>query len=900
MAAAEKKLPALIQALAAHGAKPAIMAMQAAGPRVWSFAELLAAIEALAAELRPGDEQPAAIIALCGDNGFAWVVTALAVIRAGCVLLPLDPQAEPATIAHILKDSEAGTVFISAALQPKFRPLAQAAGVKLRLLEPEAAQSGEVLAAAGREQVAPDPRQIAVLFYTSGTTGPPKGVPLSQANLLGQPAAVRAAGFMTARDRVLLPLPLHHVYPFVIGMLTPLTLGVPLIFPQALTGPEIIRALGEGGASILIGVPRLYRTLYEGISARVKSHGALAAGCFETVLAGSCWLRRRFGVSAGRYLFLPLHRRFGRVLRVLASGGSALDPELAACLEGLGWQLAIGYGLTETAPLLTLHPPGAGRLGSVGRAIDGVELKIEPPLAPEASGAKGIGEVLARGPNVFQGYYRRPAQTREAFTDGGWFRTGDLGRLDGQGFLYLYGRQQTLIVTESGKNIQPEEIEESYASHPAIEELGVFGNQGRLAAVIVPARTEDPGPLEELIRQAVAERSAALPAYRRLAEYAISHQALARTRLGKLRRHLLPARYFEARAEAAKAGGPPGVMAIAEMAEPDRLLLAEPRARRTWNYLAERYAGQRLAPGSSPRFDLGIDSLEWLDISLEIRQRTGVELSEEAIGRIATVRDLLTEVSAGGSLEKTVDPARLLGEPESVLTEAQKRWLAPKGAVLTALSRALYQFNRACIKGLFQLRVDGLANLPPGQYCLTPNHLSVLDPFIVAAALPYQAMRQSYFAGSAAIAFRNAFFRFMCRLGQAVPIDDRHALASSLAYGSAVLHRGHNLIWFPEGGRSADGSLQEFKAGIGMLLDYHQVPVVPVFIDGTFEALPRGRKIPRPGPVRLIIGRPLSRAELLAGEPGAQKNRDLIRGRLRQAVADLRPGRQGGHDRRPA
>ena len=273
---------------------------------------------------------------------------------------------------------------------------------------------------------------VAVLFYTSGTTGPPKGVPLSHGNIASQLESIADLKIITAGDRALLPLPLHHVYPFVVGMLAPLTLGLPLVLPLSLSGQQLLRALREGEVTVIIGVPRLYSALYAGINARVESSGWVMRGLFRALLNISAVLRNSLGLRVGKLFFRSLHNRFGKHLRLFASGGSALDPQLASKLEALGWDVAIGYGLTETSPLLTINLPGQATPGSVGKPFPGVEVRIDPHALEKPERVRGheVGEVLARGPNVFAGYLNLPEKTAEVFTSDGWFRTGDMGYLD--------------------------------------------------------------------------------------------------------------------------------------------------------------------------------------------------------------------------------------------------------------------------------------------------------------------------------------------------------------------------------------------------------------------------------------------------------------------------------------
>ncbi|MDW7774524.1 MAG: AMP-binding protein [Desulfobulbaceae bacterium] len=896
----------LIRGLSEHGKNPAIIAFHKEGKDFQTYKDLAEAVTSLAAGLTGLMRSNGRTIALCAENSPHWIAAAMAVIYAGGIILPVDKQSDRQTLRHILEDSGAGTIFAGREQADKIRRLDLPHKPHIYLIDTEEGEHSWRSLSTGEPDETPTaaPDDIAALFYTSGTTGRPKGVPLSHANLACQPEAIRQANLIAGDDRVLLPLPLHHVYPFVIGMLTPLALGLPIIFPASLTGREIIRAVAEGKASIIIGVPRLYRTVYEGIRSRIADRGPGAGILFAAVLALSRRLRHHFGILAGSRFFPFIHSRFGSSLRVLASGGSALDARLAGNLEGLGWQVAIGYGLTETSPLITINPPGSGNLQSVGKPVKGVEIRIDAGTAPEeASAAKTgqdhvSGQVLVRGPNVFGGYLHLQEETEKAFPEKGWFLTGDLGRIDNEGFLYLHGRAKTLIVTESGENLQPEEIEEAYAQHPAIGEIGVFFSAGRLTGIIVPDVKKlghDADNLEDRIRDAVAKQARKMPSYKALADYVITREALPRTRLGKIRRHLLEERFARAKAGEKEGGLQREPLPIAEMSDHDQALLEDKNTLKIWQWLVRRYAGRRLTPDSSPGFDLGIDSLEWLDVSLEVQQRTGIELDEEAIGGIETIRDLLEMVSTRSKSEESPDPERPLQDPESVLDADQKRWLEPLGPVLAKLSFAAYHINRILMRSCFRLQVIGRKNLPEKQCLITPNHLSYLDPLIIAAALPYDFLHRTYFAGWTGVAFRNVFFRFASRLAQTIPIDSRHGVSLSLAFGAAVLNRGNNLIWFPEGRRSTDGTLQEFKLGISLLLEHYDVPVVPVNISGTHEAMPVGRIFPRFfRKITVTVGKPAARDELVQGQAG-EALRDRIRDGLRKKVAGLQDDpRKGG------
>lgn len=864
-------LKPFLDGLESGGERPALLAFRRGGRDTWSYAELGRRSAELAHGLQARGVRPGDTIGLFAGDRPEWIVACLGILRAGAVPVPIDVQLGEQALRHVLADSGLGRVFTEQARVERLRSLAPAP------------LSAWLLDGAGKEEqdwralCRPGPptpvdfraEDPAVLFYTSGTTGPPKGVPLSHRNIGFQLETLIAARLVTETDRVLLPLPLHHVYPFVCGMLTPLALGLPLIIPQALTGPQIMRALGEGEATLLIGVPRLYAALLSGIEAKAAARGRIAALALRGAIGFAGALRRRLGWRVGRYLFASLHRRVGPRLRVLASGGAPLPPDLAYRLEGLGWRLAAGYGLTETSPLLTLNPPGRGKLESVGRAVPGTQLRV----ATATDAPKGAGEIQARGPGVFAGYRNLPDKSAEAFTADGWFRTEDLGRVDAEGYWYVLGRVSTLIVTPGGENVQPEQVEEVYADSPAIREIGVLQDGERLVALIVAesGAARDAHP-EQTVRAALQAAGRHLPSYQRVVDFALSPTPLPRTRLGKIQRHLLRERYTQAR-EGRPAASVPGPMAIEDMAVEDRVLLEGGAPRLVWDWLTRRYPGQRLTPDTSPELDLGVDSIEWLNLSLEIGQRAGVELGEEAIARVQSVRDLLREVAADEGAGTPADP---LAAPASGLTDRKARWIAPLSRPARRASRTLHRLERGLVGRAFRLTVQGREHLPPGQFVLYPNHQSLLDPFVLAAALDWEHLEHTYWAGWTGMVFNNPVKRALARLARAVPIDPQHGFVTGLALSAAVLQRGESLIWFPEGQRSPDGHLQAFKPGLGLLLARYPVPAVPVIIRGTRRALPPGSLRPQFTPVAVEFGEPLDPRRLAQTGPGEEAHERIL------------------------
>ncbi len=868
-AGASRSLGFLLEALNLHADKAAVLAYQAQGVRQMSCRQLHDLACGLAAGLRKQGIRQHERVIILAHNSPEWLVACLAVIAAGAVAVPVDVQLEDTVLAHLLADSQAVCVFTESEQVERLRRLSPGSDLSVFLLDGH--EDGR---RHWRQHLVEEWRPLpslagddtALLFYTSGTTRLPKGVPLSHANIAFELQAIAALGLLGPGDRVLVPLPLHHIYPFVAGMLLPLLLGAPVVFPSSLTGPQLMRALKEAQVTAIVGVPRLYRALYSGIVSQAEARGCLAGWVVKAAIALCAWLRR-LRLRPGKVLLWPLHRRIGPRLRLLACGGAALDPDLAWKLEGIGWGVAIGYGLTETSPLLTAKPPGDLRFSSVGRAIPGVEIRIDPAAIPAEEGVESAaagearmeGEIQARGPNVFGGYHHLPEETGQAFAGQGWFKTGDLGFIDHSGRLTITGRLSSMIVTESGKNIQPDTVEAAYASCPEIREIGVLQKDRRLVAVIVPdADVLGTGQdVRRALRLAVREQSGRLPSYKRLADYVASGEPLPRTRLGKLQRHLLKERYDQLKAgQTPNSGGP---VRLEAMSDQDRALLGNALARQVWDLLVRRYPGRRLSPDTSPQLELDVDSLEWLNLTLAIRQETGAELREEAIGRVASVRDLLQEATKAGCSGKVSGGIDFLDNPEAVLDQASRKWLRPLGRSWSWLAWLVFMPVRLAMAGMFRLQVAGLENLPGrGAFVLTPNHVSYLDPFALAAALGYRRLRHMYWGGWTGAAFSTPLRRGLSRLAQVMPIDPDQAVMSSLAFGASVLKRGQGLIWFPEGGRSPDGQLKPFKPGIGILLEHFDVPVVPVVIRGTFEALPLHRHVPRPHRVTVTFGEPLS------------------------------------------
>jgi long-chain acyl-CoA synthetase len=527
-------------------------------------------------------------------------------------------------------------------------------------------------------------------------------------------------------------------------------------------------------------------------------------------------------------------------------------------LAALGFDIRTGYGLAETASVFTANIPGRERLGSEGKPLGAGELRIAAENGTE------IGEIQLRGPAVFSGYLNNPEANRDAFTGDGWLRTGDLGFLDRDGFLFVTGRTKERIVLGGGKKILPEELERHYGGTPLIRELAVLEHQSTLVALVVPdldeAHRRNVAQVDEAIRVHLASRGQDLPPYRRLAGFRLSRTPLPRTRLGKFQRFRLPQLYGEA------AGAPRSAQREAPADEP---LLRNEKARAVWDLLAARYPAARLALDADLSLDLGIDSLEWISLGLALEQRVGLNLTADELTRIATVRDLLqaaVQARAAGTL------SRLVRAPPA------------RGPIAGLLIPPLYLLNWLLMRGLFRLRVHGVERLPArGPFVLAANHASDLDVLALGASLGLSRIWSTHWAAAPSRLVAKRWMQPLLRLLQVFPVR-QHGAWESLEHAQALLGAGKIVVWFPEAWRTPDGQLQRFRAGVGHLLAHARVPAVPVRILGTFDAWPRHRRFPRLHQIEIFIGKPI--APGAGGEAEAQAIADA----LHDAIAGLEAG----------
>ncbi len=487
---------------------------RADGSDAWSTAQLVEAVHALAAALLDLGVEAGDRVALMSDSRPEWVVCDLATLEIGAVTVPIYPTLSPAQARYILEDSGARIAIVSDLVQAAkiqdVRHLLTALEV-LVIIEPEghgkaATAGGSVLAmseliARGRDRLAADPSvrvaldtriaavapgQLATIIYTSGTTGDAKGVMLTHDNIVSNVLGAAPILRKGPEDVALSFLPLSHGFERTV-VFSYLTDGVTVVFAESID--TLARDLPATAPTLMTAVPRVFEKLYSRIHETVQQGPAVRRTLFHWALRlGLARVREAqrgrasFAPSgwrdmlADRLVFSRIRSRLGGRMRTLMSGSAPLPTDIAEFFAAAGLLILEGYGLTETSPILTANHPDAPRFGTVGQALDRVELRIAED-----------GEILARGPNIMQGYWRKPAETAAALA-GGWFHTGDIGTLSADGYLTITDRKKDLLVTSGGKKVAPQPIEQRLKAHPLVAEAVVVGDGRRFpAALIAPA-----------------------------------------------------------------------------------------------------------------------------------------------------------------------------------------------------------------------------------------------------------------------------------------------------------------------------------------------------------------------------------------------------------------------------
>jgi long-chain acyl-CoA synthetase len=825
--------------------------------------------------IKPGDR-----VMLVSGNAPEWGMTYFGVLKAGATCIPCDPESSTAEILNFARAGNAAGIIASEAVlddRPDLREGLEQEGLARLWTYTEVFELPDEQTEDKRIALLPQrvtAQSVASLIFTSGTTGQPKGVMLSHRNLTSMVSMLSSVFDMSTSDGVLSVLPLHHTFEFSTGFLTPLSRGAQITYLPELTSDALAKAIKNGHVTGMVGVPALWELLHRRIKNRLYERSDWIGKTADNVMWANAWLRDKTSLNLGQVLFYPIHEGLGGRIRYFISGGSALSEKIQRDFHGLGFTILEGYGLTEASPVLTVTRPENRMLtGTVGKPLPGVEVRIADP------DSSGVGEVLARGPNVMLGYYENEAATRATLVDR-WLHTGDLGRVDDDGNLYLVGRSKEIIVDTNGKNVYPDELEELYENSPYVKELSIVGlpdGIGEKVACLVVADDEydialSRAELHRLVEEHFREVSASLPYFKRVKVLHFTDVELPRTATRKVKRREV-VRMMEAIEEKQKSGR----QSLAqESADADSMWLMGLVATVANRPRSEVSIESRLS-------DLGFDSLMFVELATAVENAGGSISAPERFNEIQDVRELLSVVSrrAGTSTKRELRPEDRKKDDEIHIPPF----------VRTAGTKAGDFLQRFLYDRYLRTHYEGRSNIPPHtNFIVAANHCSHLDMGLTKMALG------EYGTEMVALAAADYFFdtkykrAVMENFTNLVPMERTGSLRQSLRHAKSFLDRGYNALIFPEGTRSMTGILADFKPVVGYLALHARVGILPMYLDGTYEAMPKGTTLIKNRDIGARIGHFLSHEELeemTRGMARAEAYR-LIAARVRHEVVNLR------------
>lgn len=788
------------------------------GERNITFSELLQRIQlySLHTLCNEGDRT-----IIFSENREGWIFAFFSIWACQGIAVPVDASSTVSDLAYILHDCKPRHIWTTRERLPLVQQAMQEADVRPEVCFIEDYESGSV----GEEKATITYQEdaTALIIYTSGTTGSPKGVMLSFRNIMVNVDAVcREVPIITEDRRVLILLPLHHVLPLVGSVVMPIISGGGVAICPSMSGPDIMATLQRGKVAILIGVPRLWQTLYAGIKKKIDA---------SAVTRFLFWLCSKVNsVKFSRLVFGAVHKKMGGHIRYFVSGGAALDREIALGLQTLGLELLEGYGMTEAAPMIAFTRPCDLVPNCVGLPLTCMEVKTIN------------GELCAKGPNVMQGYWNRPEETAAVIDKEGFLHTGDLGHLDDKGRIYITGRSKEIIVLSNGKNVQPTEIEyklEKYASR--VKEAAVVQDGDMLRAIIVPAKewadTLSDAEVEEVLKREVLEPyNLSVTNYKKLMSLLVYRGELPRTRLEKLQRFKLKDILKGAAKAQIQTPQPP--KGGEDLTEEFRILK---------QYIEEEKKIS-VCPTDHIETDLACDSLDMVALEGFIQQTFGCEVKAGTMPTFRNIQAMADHIAQCKTrMEVDIeDWSEALKKPVPNLDMPSCNWMY----------KAMVRTFRLFFRAYNHLSVKGVDNIPvEGPFIIVPNHQSFLDGPIVTSGLSARTLCNTYFYATDEH-FNSPFRRAVANHSNTILMEMSN-LRNSILKLAEVLRKGKSVVIFPEGARTHTGEMLAFKKTFAILAKELNVPIVPVVINGAFEALPREARFVKPSKITVEYLEPI-------------------------------------------
>jgi long-chain acyl-CoA synthetase len=787
----------------------------------WTYGDVLANAYRFARELEARSIGEDDKVLIWGENCAEWIAVFFGCLLRGAIVVPIDKIAAPDFAQRVGEQVDAKLCVGT--------PQNQIHGVPSLHLE---ALREEIAARPDSPLIPPalTRNDIVEIVFTSGTTAEPRGVVISHGNILANLEPLeREIDKYRRYERIFHPLrflnllPLSHVFGQFLGIFLPQLLAATVIFQDTLNPSEVIQVIKKERVSVVVAVPRLMESLKDKIERDLEATGKLAS------------FQRQFAAAKGEHFvkrwwrFRRIHNQFGWKFWAFISGGAALDAETEEFWRCLSFVVIQGYGLTETTSLISLNHPFRVGERSIGKVLEGREIKLDES-----------GEILVRGANVAAGYWQGK-ELKPVLNEEGWFHTGDIGELDAEGNLYFKGRKKNVIVTREGMKVYPEDLEAALRQQPEVRDCVVVGlEQGGNAepcAALILRDSADP-------QTAVKHANQHLADYQQVRRWLIwPDDDFPRTPTQKPKTAVIQASVQQ------------------HFASPDRSSPADSQS--ALGDLIARITGRKvgaIAPDARLEGDLNLNSMDRVELMSALEDRYQVDLNQADFTKVSTVGDL----------------ERLLREPQkSPLTGYRyPRW-AQRWPITWIREFIYYLLAWPATMIMAHPKIVGRENLRgvDGPLLISCNHVTYIDVGFALIALPPRLRRKLAVGMLGELLWQmrrppqewNPFLRLSYKVGyylvvalfNVFPLPQQSSVRESFAYAGESVDRGYSVLVYPEGQRTLDGKPSPFRSGFGMLASRLNVPVLPLRIDGLWEMKLKNHKIARPGQLRVVIGKPM-------------------------------------------
>jgi long-chain acyl-CoA synthetase len=803
---------------------PALLIRPSFRTRLWRFRDLGRVVPRAASVIANEGVGPGDRVILWAVNRPEWGIAFFAVAHAGAVSVPLDARHTNEFAAKVVARTGAKLVLASRQTADGARSL----DLPIVWIEslPDRARRAEPLPAAG---VRSD--DLAEIVFTSGTTGDPKGAMITHGNLLACAASMAQVFPIGPKERLLSVLPLSHLYEQVIGLITPVLSGASVVYPVSRQPAVLLRAFRDFRVTMLLIVPQGLRLLDRSIERKIDESGR--RDTFERLHR----LARRLPQPMRRLLFRPVLSRFGGRLRTVGVGAAALDVELGQRWIDMGVDVLQGYGATEMSPVVSFTRPSDNRLGTVGQAIPGVEIRIAQD-----------GEILARGPNRFMGYWQNPEATAAVIDGDGWYHTGDLGEMSTDGFLTMRGRKKDMLALPDGQKVYPEDVEAVLATDERLRDAAVVGwPTGPDLKVHAVLLLDDPTLADPKLAEAIVrDANARLGAHQQIRGHTIwPDEDFPRTHTLKIRKHEVLARLAAMAAPQSRGAVddvPAGAADSAPLARVTETEGVDPLVGLIAQIAAIPSSG--ITPSARLSSDLNLDSLQRVELLGVIEEELGAYIDDDALQPEATVAELesMVEAARGAKHESGI-----YGWPLNPAVRAVG--LGFQIAIMQPLVRIFYRVHTTGAE-----RLEGLE----GPVVFIPNHCLHTDNAIILSRLPVGWRWKLSAAAAADTIYANPVKGILASvLANAFPLRREGGVRRSLELLGARLDRGFNILLYPEGKLTVGGPMQPFKAGVGLIAIEGATPVVPMKIHINRMSRLDGPGSSWRGDVEVVFGDPM-------------------------------------------